>query len=251
MAFDLNQYLPISARDASATLDLAAALLKSAPEPVPPLMQTAYDDVKTKHALLLERVQARAKLSPSEVKGLNTWEDVAWSLLRERLHPWTLLPEHPDAKTAEELSQRLFPKGLSFLTLSFAKQWAHSQHLLELVANDADQAALERLIGRPFLDNLNAAHKALGEALGMGTELPESPETLIAEPLRALLTAIERYAICAMAYGMESSTEAAAAAALRPLAEFKTRRRASSPAEPAPSPEEAAKPAVTPEEPAP
>ena len=142
---------------------------------------------------------------------------------------------------AQSLLTALYPTGLRFTLLGFQQEWAECQARLDRIDREGLAAKLKALGGEPFLDNLRAAHKEYGEALGV-TQVraePAPPTAVVKEPLVRLQEALRKYVLQVIAQVEESDATSAQLAEdlLAPLSEWQSRgAKLTAPAEPAPAP---------------
>jgi hypothetical protein len=158
------------------------------------------------------------------VRPLKTQLGAAWNAVRDRLASFEALPAgNADRKRATSIHDMLFPDGLEFLKLAFAREHAESGRRIRLLDEHGLAKDLERLIGVWFVAELRATQEAYGDALGIneGSPLPAAP-VFIVEPLRVLADAISGYALQMLALARhDPQRREALLAALAPIEEFR------------------------------
>jgi hypothetical protein len=141
--------------------------------------------------------RAAALASEEDKRPADLREDRAFAAVAMRLEALTLLPETiADSRRATKLYTRLFPGGLVFLKLPYERQWAECEQRLRDIADGDIAEELRELVGAVALDELRAAHKNYGRALGITsakTATPSAPK--VAEQLRAVLQSVADYAL--------------------------------------------------------
>lgn len=170
--------------------------------------------------------------------------DRAWSAVHARLTAWSIFPEEdPEHQASADSTARLFATGLDFLELYYVAEHEQSERRLRLIEAEGLRADLDRLVGKPFMAELVAAHAEYGEALGIAKP-PERVDlkTLLHEPLRALSDAIATHALQLVAFAALSPEHVAPARrALRPIDVFRAaanRHAAASPHGSEPNPDD-------------
>lgn len=165
-----------------------------------------------------QRVAALA--SDEDKRPADQREDRAFGALAMRIEALTLLPENLEiAQRAQKLYSRLFPGGLAFLKLPYERQWAECEQRLRDIGDGAIADEVTELAGEEVLQELRAAHKNYGRALGI-TSARENNVTApkVAEQLRTVQQAISDYALQLVASARSDADVAAAAVScLRPL----------------------------------
>lgn len=221
---------------------------------LPKVLLPSWQGVKSAGKELFQAAQTRladsGKLPPVERRKADIVVDNAVGALDQLLQAWARLPDtFPQAQVAAATRQTLFPDGVGFLKLSFEQQWAQIDRRLALIKSAGLDADIAQLGGEVFLTNLEEAHKAYGQALGL-TVVPEAPAVLVAlrDPLAAFTSALRKYVVQVTAYADDDkpATVALSERLLRPLAAWtsKTPKSAGeSETPPAPSPEPAPSPA--------
>lgn len=179
-----------------------------------------------------QRVQALwAKQKPrakTDQRPFDNAADVSWGALADRLSAQAALPRsrHPRAEQAAALLDALELRDRSWLTLRYNEQWAQAQRRLDRVESDDLRGALDAVAGDGFLSEVEFAHGAYGEALGI-TVRHEGVDDNVAmlEPLRALSSAVAEYGLqlCALHRTAGADARRDIRKALRPIDEHRER----------------------------
>lgn len=167
---------------------------------------------------------ARKAPRAQDVRPLDVQLDRAWAVIESSLDRYTVLrPSNGNRRRALELHGQLFAEGLGFLKLRYIEQHAESQQRIDLIADEGLREDLDRLVGKEFVDELHAAHKIYGDALGITKpgETPAQAQSLL-EPLRAVNRAIGAYALQVLAFaGLDPANVPLARRALEPIDKFR------------------------------
>jgi hypothetical protein len=159
-----------------------------------------------------------------DMRPLDVQLDRAWAVVESSLDRYTLLrPSNANRKRAAQLHEPLFSEGLAFLKLRYIEQHAESARRIDLIKEEGLREDLDRLVGKEFIDELHAAHKAYGDALGItkAGEASVDAESLL-EPLRGVGRAISAYALQVLAFaGLDPANVPAARRALEPIDKFR------------------------------
>jgi hypothetical protein len=181
----------------------------------------AYDPLEVE---LGKRVSGVGE-EPPVVAAADRVEDNAFGALYDWLSSIVRLPadRHPESAQAQAVLDGVFSGGLEFLKARPANEWQEAEVRLKLIADGGHKSAIEKLGGKPFLDELDVAHKAYGEALGItaAKAAPESPA--IREALEAAIDETRAYVIGVVAQIKKKDPETAALAErlLAPLTNWK------------------------------
>lgn len=228
---DLLRYTVIPTLDVATMVTLATELLHRVPDAPAPGVRKAARKVRTS----LEALRAgwhepgQAPAAEGERRVADLAADSAWSALQRRMAAYAQLPHerYPEAIEAAQLGVLLFPDGLRFLTLPWKAQWAEGDKRLRQIDEQGLAAAIERLAGRMFLDEIRRTHEAYGKVLGVSAPLPEAPApATLGEPLLELRRALKRYAVQVVATADEDSADSVRAVerALAPIEEARVAR---------------------------
>lgn len=159
-----------------------------------------------------------------DMRPLDVQLDRAWGVIESSLDRYAVLrPSNANRRRAAQIHQQLFAEGLGFLKLRYIEQHAESALRIDLIEEEGLHEDLERLVGKEFVDELHAAHKAYGDALGItkAGEAPAPVEALL-EPLRVVSRAIGAYALQVLAFaGVDPANVPAARRALEPIDKFR------------------------------
>lgn len=244
--FDPTPYLHAPIVDAPSALALAQALHSSSMKGATPEVKRAETKMMKARDALQSAWTAFAAASPgADKRPADVRLDNAWSALQRRIEAYSWLPHesHPQAKVAEEILGKLFPEGLSFLTLAYATEWAESERRLETITREKLEKRIDAIAGAEFLEELRTAHAAYGEVLGITKAAKHAPAVNVAEPLAALRRAIAQYTLKVAALAEDADSIERVRASLAPVdaqREAATRRGATAavvPGGPAPSPD--------------
>jgi hypothetical protein len=175
---DLSQYARIPRLDTRGGLALVRKFLRSAPAERFPSARKKLVKVRAAALELQAESKLRARTKPSNLRPEDSRFDAAWSALRDRIASCLALSRAEDAETRKKADRILtlyFENGVQFVRLSFEDEWIASQELLERFDEEGNVALIDELAGKPFLPNVQAAHRVLGEALGLdGTPKKEA-----------------------------------------------------------------------------
>lgn len=219
--FDISPYLNAPVVDVPGGVALGVALVSALPAHSPATVRRAAKRLRASTIALQAAWQATRSASRSvDRRAVDHRMDVAWGAAHARLSGYAALPaaSYPRAGKAAHLMEKLFPDGLGFLTLPYSHEWAESSQRLALLDDKATDAELRDLVGDDFVDELEKAHAAYGEALGI-TEAQAPPYVVrVQEPLRDLQSAVRDYALqLGAAAGDQPDFADAARAALAPI----------------------------------
>ena len=181
------------------------------------------------------RERAASKVKPGEKAKADRRIDAAWGALKMRLDAFGMLPldTHPKAARAQELSAVLFPNGKEFLTYQLDSEWAASEQILKLIAEDELAIDIDAIAGPEFLAEVQAAHRVYGVVLGITQSIaPPKGVPALLEPLRTVAAAMSDYTlqVLTMVHRSKPETIAAVQQALQPLDRYResAARRAAS-----------------------
>ncbi|MEM9454642.1 MAG: hypothetical protein AAGF11_10720 [Myxococcota bacterium] len=195
---DPAHYTRLPVLNVASGVSLGIALLAATDASLPEAVSEAAVVVRERVVQLQARwaEQREAERQPSNnARPADIRLDRAWSAVGRRLEPLRSMAI-PQAEQASALHSALFPTGLSFLTLAFAKQWAESQQRLDQIEQQGLTAALHQLVGEFVLDEVKAAHEAYGRVLGI-TDAKEAKAVpaKVAEALADLRDAMAVYCL--------------------------------------------------------
>jgi len=257
VAFDISSYLSSPVLDVAGGVALGVALLSALPAHAPAPVRRAAERLRASTLALQSAWQAtRDAAEGVDRRAADHRMDVAWGAAYDRLSACAALPagSYPRAGRAARLMGKLFPDGLSFLKLPYSHEWAESGQRLALLDDKAVSAELRDLIGDDFVQELQKAHAAYGDALGI-TEAQAPPDVVrVQEPLRDLQAAVRDYALqLAAAASDQPDFAAAVPGALAPVdrAREDAARAAASGSNGAAASPSPGLPAVTPDSPVP
>lgn len=254
--FDPGAYMTGLRTDVPGTIAHARQLLAAAPADLPApaesCRKTLSAEVKRlEEGFLKVQVQDAAQLKrPVDVSG-----DNSWSCVKVRLDPYTWLdPERfPDGVRARELSNKLFPTGLSFTQLEYGAQWSEASWRIKLIEGDSKmEADLRRLCGSVFIDELFYWHKEYGKMVGVvapgrGAKPVEEPRPNLTALRRKVGQAIVAWQVQLVA--LHLAGHPGARAALRPTDEYREKLASSGSASRSPAPDPKEDPREDPKDP--
>lgn len=225
LTIDSAPYLQPPRTTVRSGLSLSKMLLKVVPSKAGPGVLAAANALRISVSDLDGKWKASQKARRTQdVRPLDVQLDRAWAVVESSLDRYTVLrPTNANRKRAIELHGQLFTDGLGFLKLRYIEQHAESARRIDLIKEEGLREDLERLVGKEFVDELHAAHKAYGDALGItkAGEATVSAEPLL-EPLRAVNRAISAYALQVLAFaGIDSANVPVARRALEPIDKFR------------------------------
>lgn len=232
---DANQYTSIPTRTAAGTLSLTRAIIVAAPaDPPDPVGKRLANLYSKALALQTAWIDANRPGSGEAPRVADLAVDRSWSAVRSRLQDWVNIEDKDHAARAQELLDLLFPTGLDFLHLPFARQWSESERRMALIAKDGLEADLIDLCDMRFLKRLEQAHAAYGAALEITKKKEsETSTTRVIDALRALRTELASYARLLLGLTLEDDDKAVETteAALEPIIRFRKPRSSSASAE--------------------
>lgn len=237
----LSDYVRVPNVTVSLCVAMATELLTLVPEERDSAVEKAVVRLRTSLEALHGHWGARGAEAEPEVsaKSADQRTDCAWGALHSRLQAWTWLPaEHPEPAQATQILRRLFPSGLTFLTLQYRAQWAEGDKRLRQIDQEQLGEQIDALVGPAFLAEVRVAQKLYGEALGIISPLPDAPSPVsLAGPLQELRRAIRHYALQVIARVDDNQPNSVEEALriLSPIASAREKRGAGAPTE-SPSP---------------
>ncbi|MDO9022622.1 MAG: hypothetical protein Q8S73_43330 [Deltaproteobacteria bacterium] len=226
--FQASQYVIAPQISVASGVALAISLLHHVPAKLGEGVRGAARELRA----ATQRVQGEwARQKPrakADQRPFDNAADVAWGALGDRLLAQASLPaaRHPLAPRAGEMLDALELRDRSWLRLRYNEQWAQGQRRLDRVAAEGLRGDIDAAAGKGFLGEVEFAHAAYGEALGITAKHETSEENVaMVEPLRALAAAIAEYGlqVGAQYRGADEGTRAAIRAGLRPIDEHRVR----------------------------
>ncbi|MDI3291407.1 hypothetical protein [Polyangium sp. 15x6] len=232
-SFSPTQLVSLPRMTAVTTARLLAELLETASRE--PMLPAAIADDRatlsaTHEALQVElgkRVVAEGE-APPVVSAVDRVEDNAFGALSDWLLSFKRLPveRHPAAAEAAMVHDTLFGQGLGFLRLRAADEWQEAETRMRIIKEKGLDVVIEKLGGKPFLDELVFAHTAYGEALGITKPKPASDPPSLGKVQGEAIDALRSYVLRVAAHVRENqpATAELAERLLAPLAAWKGRR---------------------------
>ncbi len=225
--FDIERYTRPPTLNVASGMALACALLNAMPAGTGPALRKAAHALRAEALTLQahwEEGEKRAK--PGDPRPADRAIDNGWSALHDRLDSYASLPveRYPRAARAMELFETLFPRGLTFLKLPYAEEYAESANRLARIANENLAADIDELAGREFLAEVRLAHEAYGNALGTESSAAHVFALDLSEALRKVAIAITGYAIqvAATVEHADEESRRQAILALKPIDEHRS-----------------------------
>lgn len=226
--FQASQYVTAPQINVASGVALAITLLHHVPAKLGDGVRGSARELRA----ATQRVQAEwAKQKPrakTDQRPFDNAADVSWGALGDRLMAQSALPaaRHPLAGRAGELLDALELRDRSWLKLRYNEQWAQGQRRLDRVGAGGLREDIDAAAGKGFLGEVEFAHAAYGEALGITAKNGATDDNVaMVEPLRALAAAIAEYGlqVGAQYRGADEATRAAIRAGLRPIDEHRAR----------------------------
>jgi hypothetical protein len=229
-SFSANSLVRLPRLSARSAARLLQELLVAASDEkkLPAAIAADRDEMKAAHAELSAELNKRLAgegEEPPQVRAADSVEDNAFGALFDWLSAWARLPGAPMAGEVEAILQAVFPRGLAFLAIRPSDEWQEAELRLNLLKEKGFDTTIVKLGGKPFLDELERAHKAYGEALGI-TTVKTSPEApALREARDAALDAVREYVLRVTAHvrKKDPQTTALAERLLAPLSVWKDR----------------------------
>jgi hypothetical protein len=246
--FQPAQYVTAPQINVASGVSLAIALLSHVPPKAGDGVKAAARELRS----ATQQVQAQwAKQKPrakTDQRPFDNAADVSWSALTGRLVAQAALPadRHPRAARAAALLDALELRDLSWLKLKYNEQWAQAERRIVRLTADALRGEVDELAGVGFLGEVEHAHKAYGDALGITARHEHVDDNVaMVEPLRALSAAVAEYGLqlCALRRGASAETRKHIAVALQPIDTHRERYARGGAAEAAVTPETPVPPA--------
>jgi hypothetical protein len=202
VSIDSSLYIRAPRISASNGVSLALQLHQALPVLAPESVREAGGLMLSDANALSAAFGVEPGTSPVSPRQSDTRVDRAWGSFESRLASWeTIAAEEHRAKRerAAELHAKFFGEGLGFLKLEFLSEHRESQKRIDWIVGDV-RRDLESLVQEPFVTDLLEAHAAYGVALGITEPIDEVQEAKVAEPLRALQSAIANYSLQVIAW---------------------------------------------------
>lgn len=231
--FDPTQYSRLPPYlDTATTAALARKLIAAAPKaPSPGAKRSLSNLTRASQALGSAMAESLLSIAAAAKRPIDLLADRSWSAVEMRLGAWLQIEasEHAEVASATELYQQLFPDRLKFTLLEYGAQWAEAESRISMLRTTGKLALLEKLCGKPFVEELLRCHAAYGVMVGAvapsgaarSGEEAAKPEL---GPLRKRVQqAILSYMIQLVAMRMsgDAAEERAAELALRPIDEYR------------------------------
>ncbi len=230
-SFSSSNLITLPRLTALSTARLLFELLQSAKEEkkLPASIAADRDELALAHDVLTGALKQRVRAEGGDtplVRAADHVEDNAFGALVDWLRALARLPaeRHPQAAEAQAVLDAVFSGGLGFLSISPRDEWQEAETRLQLIAEDGHDVTIKKLGGAPFLEELQVAHKAYGEALGITAVKPVEPVAL-RDALDTAHDTLRAYVLRVSAHVRKSDPQSAELASrlLAPLVHWKDR----------------------------
>lgn len=230
--FSSSSLIQLPRLNAISTARLLTELINAAnaEKKLPAAIAPERDELVVAHtgveAELTKRLLGEGQETP-KVRAADSVEDNAFGALFDWLASFARLPDarHPAAAKARAILQAVFPNGLAFLAIAPRDEWQEAELRLGVIAKNGSTKTIHELGGKPFLDELEVAHKAYGEALGITAEktVTDAPQLRVARD--EALDVIREYVLRVMSHvrKKDPQTRALADRLLAPLIHWSDR----------------------------
>lgn len=254
VSFDPSEYVRPPVLNIASAISLGQTLVKRCPADAPAAVKKAQkalaEAAQAALAAWTERQRSAAAapaLTAEQRRQLDITTDQGWGALRQNLESHALLPAGRSKKSAraQQLLQKLFPEGLSFLTWRYAEQLAAMTALLKRIDEDGLAKEIDAVAGSEFLANIRqnqADYRAM-----IQSQAAVATDVSLGDAVRAVGEAVVDYAIAVCATVERRNLESIrwAKDLLQPIDQLREQQRQGGGAEPAaPTPEPS--PAPTP-----
>ncbi len=192
---DFPKYLtPVRVSTASAVV-LVRRLINAAPKDLKAPEKKKLKRVRADGVKVQEIANARERARPENLTPEDRHFDGYWGIFRDQVTTWLRVEGEPEYALAERFTSLLFPKGITFVTLSYEEEWFESAKRLKIIDDEGLEDDLGQLIQPRVLPKLRVAHNALGEGLGVGDTYVQPPDgQALLGALRQLSTDVAEYA---------------------------------------------------------
>jgi hypothetical protein len=195
-SYGANDIIALPTLSAAAAVALGKGLLTAAKAqtPLPTSIVMRMAALKSVHGALHQALSQKPQPTPDlqRARSADLAEDQAWSTLHDWLAGWSKL-RSSGADNTRAIYAILFPTRLKFTQLPFKLEWAESDSRLARIARDGFDVELEKLGGKPILDQLRQAHRAYGDALGITAEGQDPITSTVRDLLQTFTTTLRAY----------------------------------------------------------
>jgi hypothetical protein len=202
-SFGANDLVALPRLSASGAVALGQALLTVAKGKthLPELIGQRLVALEAAHTALCDALgnQAQVLPDPQRARNADLATDQTWSAFHDWLIGWGKL-RGPEAESARTMYSVLFPTKLKFTRLAYRLEWAEAEARLGRIAKEGFDRKIEQMGGSVFLEQLKAAHRAYGEALGITAEGQDAAAAGLREPLDRFLSKLRAYVLAVAAY---------------------------------------------------
>jgi hypothetical protein len=224
VGIDVSLYFQVPIFDVPSGLALAKSLEATSSKRLPPVCLERLSEMNESAEALSVVWRANA-VAAVDKRPADAALDAIWGGIHARLSAYSALPaaNYPVAAKALEIKERLFPDGLGFLKLAYVEEWAESDKRMRQIEDLKLEGALEKFVGRDFVEQLGKAHEVYGAVLGItrdGRPRAELPD--LQEKLREVRQTMAAYVLSLVAHvGKDADMVALIRHALRPIDEFR------------------------------
>ncbi len=212
----------VDARDAIA-LASAVEAAAAGQQGVPAYVLSAVGQIAADRQVLQKAISAGPPAGTLTIKEADRVEDLAVTSLYALLVAWGRLEEFlPEAKGAQEVVDRLFKDGVSFVNSRVEKEWAIIDSKLKTIADEGLEAKIAAVGALPILHFLKQTHATYGAVIGTTDTAADPVE--IGKHREALLDSLRVYVMRAsgLVERNQPETQALADALLRPIVEWRS-----------------------------
>jgi hypothetical protein len=167
--------------------------------------------------------------TPAEVKAADIEEDVCIRAFYGILAAWSLLEGRlPEAESAIELQESVFPDGVSFINLPVKKEWAIVESKIRAIRENNLEAPLQKLGLGPLLTHLYKVHEHYGEVTGTTKQVEQADSPRVRAGLDNLTGSIRHYgaAVVGSVERRKPETSTLAEALLEPITSWRATQKA-------------------------
>jgi len=216
----------VDARDAVA-LASAVEAAAAGQQGVPPYVLSAVAQIADDRQALQKAIAAGPPAGAITKKEADRVEDLAITSLHALLLAWGRLEEFlPEAKGAQEVVERIFKDGVSFVNSRVEKEWAIIDSKLKTIADEGLEAKIAAVGALPILEFLKQTHATYGAVIGTTDAAADPVE--VGKHREALLDSLRVYVMRAsgLVERNKPETQALADALLRPIVEWRSTKPA-------------------------
>ena len=202
-SYGANDIIALPTLSAAAAVALGQGLLTAAKAQtsLPTWIVMRMAALESVHSALHQTLSQKPQPTPDLqcARSADLAEDQAWSTLHDWLAAWSKL-RSSGADHARAIYAILFPTRLRFTQLPSKLEWAEADARLARMARDGFNVELEKLGGKPILDQLRQAHRAYGDALGITAEGQDPTTATVRNLLQTFTTTLRAYVLAVTAH---------------------------------------------------